>query len=369
LDGAHGVSIDDANDVTIFMVGQDPDLISRIDQMLGSSIHAQYVQVTKSAQDLRTLAQRVVADATTLSADTVSIEQLTPDAVQGTVDVYLETPPSATSTVASAASVSNAQAVLDSHYGAGLLTVEPTTVSAPVALDSTCPSGCRTDDYPPFYGGDSFTFALSGGQHGCSTGFSVIDSNGKFGELSAGHCATPGETTAINCDPPDQGTYCPVRTLGSVGPTFVPPNEGIDYEVIDVSNAAPYVYGGSPTNTNPPDYEVEGTVAEPTGGCCLTVDGAQSGETTGNKVVSEWTCLGGVCDLGEVQNNSNTNLGICRHGDSGGPVYEHTTGNVILAQGIIQSGNRSLDGTSFTECFFTELAEVFVASPGVQIID
>ena len=114
-------------------------------------------------------------------------------------------------------------------------------------------------------------------------------------------------------------------TLGSVGPSYYAPNSGLDFEAIDVSTDSYWVYGGSPTSTNPPVYFVEGTVQEPTGGCCLTVDGASTGEISSNKVLNSWTCLtvgwnGGVyteCGLGEVQNNVNPNRKIIQPGDSG----------------------------------------------------
>jgi hypothetical protein len=113
------------------------------------------------------------------------------------------------------------------------------------------------------------------------------------------------------------------------------------------------------------------------GSCCLTVDGASTGEISANYIITNWTCQlvydeilnqnYTVCGLGEVENNGNPNLGICRGGDSGGPVYEHTGGSYILAEGLIESGSRSLDGKTYTRCFFEQLSVVTSGATGIKL--
>ena len=367
------IHINDSNDVTVDIVGQGSALMAYIDGVVGSSIHVNYVEVRYSATQLRTLAQRVASDDAALSAEGVQIVSLVPDALAGTVDAMLQTSP----TTASSTSIAATQAIVDARYGAGLVSIDSATGLPSVAL-STCPSGCRTNDYSPFYGGDSVTFQIPGhGNWFCSTGFGVLDSNGKSAVLSAGHCAEPGDTVSINCDPPYLDVYCPVRTVGSVGPSYYAPNSGLDFEAIDTSGSGPFVYGGSPTSTSPPVNIVNGSVMQASGSCCLTVDGASTGEISANYIITNWTCQlvydeilnqnYTVCGLGEVENNGNPNLGICRGGDSGGPVYEHTGGSYILAEGLIESGSRSLDGKTYTRCFFEQLSVVTSGATGIKL--
>jgi hypothetical protein len=49
-------------------------------------------------------------------------------------------------------------------------------------------------------------------------------------------------------------------------------------------------------------YFVEGTVQEPTNDCCLTVDGAVTGEISSNKVVNSWMCITVGWNGGPIRN-------------------------------------------------------------------
>ena len=140
--------------------------------------------------------------------------------------------------------------------------------------------------------------------------------------------------------------------------------------VIDTGSVQADVYGGGSGSGSPPVYQVVGS--ETKTGCCVTVDGAATGEITANNVVATWVCVtvgsNAVCGLGEAQNRSNPNLGICREGDSGGPVYEHQSDySDVLANGTIDIGGRSLDGgNTFTQCYY-ELASDIEGS-GINIL-
>lgn len=354
------MQIDDFTHITVYEVGQDRKLASYLANLTGGAIHVTYVQVKYSAVFLRNLAERVVKDKSALAASGLSIEQLVPDVESGTVDAYLETPAGAASNVATAPDVGSAQVVVDARYGSQMLTVEPTTQD-PGALLSN-----RTNDYAPFWGGDSLTNTNELGQEFCSTGFAVVDADGKDGVLSAGHCGGRGQTEYDNCQPPTSLDYCPVREIGVTTATssyYTNQNSTGDFMVIDAPVQSD-VYGGGVNGSS--YYSVVGS--ETKAACCVTVDGAATGEITGNYVITTWTCFDYICGLGEAENNNNTNLGICRHGDSGGPVYEHISPwSSVMANGIIVAGDRSLDGgVTFTRCYY-ELAST-MAGAQVTII-
>lgn len=81
-------------------------------------------------------------------------------------------------------------------------------------------------------------------------------------------------------------------------------------------------------------------------GCCVTVDGAVTGEVTSNNVDGDNYCIDesgcNVCGVGEASNNKT----IRQHGDSGGPVYEHLVNSNydnVDANGIIIAINDSGD--------------------------
>jgi hypothetical protein len=366
------IRVDNATEMTVYTVGPATALIARINGIVKGRFRVDYVPVRYSAQHLRALAERMAADTSSLYAAGVPIEMLVPDARQGVVDVTLQTPVRPLSRAAAAAGRARAQATLDARYGAGTFSIQPTTQGL-ATLTSNCPTGCRTDDFTPFFGGDSITFETSTEYVWCSSGFGVRDSNGDQAVLSAGHCAPPGIHVSVNCAPPPKEDFCPESgTLGSVGPSYYTPNVGLDFEAIDVSASSFDVYGGSPTSTNPPVYSVEGTVQEPTNDCCLTVDGASTGEITGNKVVNSWTCVtiqfnGAMdteCGLGEVVNNTNPNLRIIQGGDSGGPVFEHdwANGNAVLAEGIL-----TIQDDNGAEAFFEQLSVVLSGATGITI--
>jgi hypothetical protein len=387
------VAVRDATDITVYVTRDDAALDAYVSSLASQQeVHVSYVTVPYSHQQLNGLIDRVVGNQTALAAQGVRITALIPDVPDGTIDVILETP-SATTPAASAADTSaaagptasqaNAEAALTGLYGSGRFTVESYTAEPGTPLDSFCTDGCRMDDYPSFYGGDSIT---SPAGHGCSSGFAVREPSGAPAVLTAGHCATPGTVEYVNCffgtqacpasaDCPRSGppAYCPVRELGTVG-TYQSPTSGdpYDFEAIDMpsgESSTYYVYGGAANSRTPPIYTVTGYEAKPSGACCLTVDGAVTGETRYNYVYNDDTAYnygyGLVANLGMVYNSTDQYEEICSDGDSGGPVYEHVgSGSSVLANGtIVASGpNFQLPNTNppvyVYACFFQEMYEV-----------
>ena len=366
-----GIKVDDAGDVTIYVAGQDPTLTSTFDTMLGSSIHVTYVTVRYSLSHLQALAERVAGNYRLLRADGVPIDRLVPDITQGTVDVTLVASTSTSqavptgSTLLAPSSIVSAQATLDARYGSGLQ-VQATTGEPATATRCTGKYGCRTNDFAPFNGGDSI-YQLPGytGDAACSDAFGVIINNSYTGMLTAGHCSNNGSYNDFvnNECPPSTSGPCPGgSTLGPVGVLMSPETSTSDYAEINTSVYGA-VWGGTPTQNSPPDFTVAGSTLYPSDACCLTTDGARTGEVTHNQVNSDWFCgtvqyswgWSLVCGLGDL---TSSNV-MCQPGDSGGPVYEHIDNyGDVDAAGVIVGGIGS-----GTECYFEELDYIFQQQP------
>jgi hypothetical protein len=400
------VRANNATHLTVYIAGQSPALTSQVNALLGGTVQVTYVSVPYSAQQLEALAESLNANLSALAADSAPIAMVIPDVPNGTDDVILQpsavtspaiTPRLSTTTpmMAPAATVSAAQATLNADYGTGRFTIEPYTDEPLTPSDGYCPVGCRFDDYSAFYGGDSVSFIKTGiGQATCSTAFAVKEPNGRYAVLSAGHCQNAGQVVNINCDygpgncPPVESpycgsapapTYCPVRELGTIG-TYDPPTEnGGDYEAIDVpsgDSTTNEVYGGSQTSHYPPIYTVNGEEETAGGICCVTFDGAVSGEWTSNPVYSAGTCVnyaGMVCGLGLAWN---TDGEFCIPGDSGGPVYAHESNySDVLANGVIDAcgeeqlpvgANGALEWVWVGA--YTQMAQVITGGSGLSLI-
>ena len=377
------VRVDNADDITVYVVGTDPALESWVNGRLSSGVHVTYLTVKYSLEQLNALVTQVEHDTSTLKAQGVNMAYLGPDAATSTVDVILQTPPTANSTTAGTASATvapagyanAAQVALNTLYGNGRLTVSSYTSTPATPLDGYCPVGCRFDDYSAFYGGDSITTSAG---VGCSSGFAVRESNGTPAVLSAGHCSTGrGTEEFVNCEygqnncsvscPGSYPSYCPVRELGTTG-TYQPPSTGWDFEAIDMPSgltSTNEVYGGSPTSHDPPIYTVNGQVLEASGACCLTVDGATVGETIHDVVFSDdWSAFYDgywVNSLGVTYNRADPGDPMCGPGDSGGPVYEHESNySDVLANGTLVANSPGFPiggGTTVWACLFQELYE------------
>ncbi len=207
------------------------------------------------------------------------------------------------------------------------------------------PAGRQNDSAPWFGGGmmehpnfnppgdlDPYIF--------CSTGFSVLLSNGYGRLLSARHCDTYGNLAWKN------GQHDALTNGGD----DVDISETDDSMLIDpVGGTAGWVHGG-PWNASSshPRYHLKvANAISPSADAFMCTSGANSGEHCGlqviNSIIASWTCeFGGTCH-GWLATESSTTLAIVG-GDSGGPAYSNRTDGRVTARGIIYGGS------SLTDC-------------------
>lgn len=330
-----GLRIDDASDITVFVSKADSTLMSHANGLaVGGQLHVRYVPVRHSFQELTNLEEQMVTtDQPTLSRDGVTVVDVHPDVASNRLLVTLLTP-----AAPDAKYIARAQRVLDSLYGADLVTVNKTTMLPPNAA-------YRYDDFAPFWGGDQIG---ASGYGNYTSGFSVYSSVFNTNAvLTAGHCWPTSATVYIDCVTPPQAVYCGSHgygfgnQIGNVIGRAYPPSGGLeDYEIIGASSAAD-VWGG--TYAGQTVLTVKG-VQDPPVGTYMSLDGSVTGEVGNLQVTESQGCVlvnypqgqYSVCHVGSATGSS----APCTGGDSGGPAYIPVTGGVNALGTIISvSGN------------------------------
>ena len=235
---------------------------------------------------------------------------------------------------------SGSAALLESTYGSNWVEVAPNDQPA-MFKDN------RNNDLAPFSGGDSIAFYYS--LQDCSSGLSLVNSEGTTYATSAGHCSeNPGEPVTMT-----QNTE---TFVGNVYNNYYAPNS-YDFLTIDNTHQVGYVWGNGATR-----YNVIGSAGPDSPGDKVTFDGAYSGEVRGAVIgdskhinyCQPYTDGYTTCHVTQASSSST----ICLDGDSGGPVYNHnSTSNQVLGQGTIVGSNQA-----GTICEFQMLSYIFSAT-------
>jgi hypothetical protein len=198
----------------------------------------------------------------------------------------------------------------------------------------------RTGDTSPFWGGD--TIFNPGQDTECTSGFGVIgNASGHEFALTAGHCLS--------------GSYYTTES----GSIFMGNSSSLywfnnatkdDFQTIGASTQG-YVWGNGGAS-----YNVIGQII-PAVGADITFDGSVTGEVRGVPVKSVGSCqffsspagLEEVCHMVEGASGGT----ICQNGDSGGPMYQHTTGSEYAPVNAVAT----IVGGSSNDCFGEEIGQ------------
>ncbi len=132
-----GTSIDGPGDITVFVVGSDPDLVAAVNSLVArqaaalrtAALVVHYAPVTHSVQQLSDLTMRLAQDDASLAAAGFPLDHFGPDTTSNTVSVTLK-PPSTPAQNYTA----DAQAFFDARYGSGLIAVQATTDTPATAV-------------------------------------------------------------------------------------------------------------------------------------------------------------------------------------------------------------------------------------------
>lgn len=215
------------------------------------------------------------------------------------------------------------------------------------------PSG-RFDDSPPLYGGDRIT---GGAGNSCTSGFAIRNLHGTIYTLTAGHCWAVGTAVSTN-------TY-----LSRVGLRRWE-SGSMDNELLENIPGSPVVYtnrSGNIWDEPPVDRAVPVTsAADSCAGCQVFFGGSYTGKSlatlSGPKGNSR-ICLNASCSQYYDLINTQRAIGqsdICRHGDSGGPVYAFNASG-ITAVGIITAVGRGPNGEDRKNCVYTSVPDILAS--------
>jgi hypothetical protein len=188
------------------------------------------------------------------------------------------------------------------------------------------PAG-RTNDTPPFFGGDLMENTTYG--EDCTGGFNTTGNNsGRDFMIGSGHCGSGTWVTSA-------------ATVGKTSTNYLTTASGNDFQTIATSGG-----GGGYVWTGPNAAPVVGALIPAVGGT-IAFDGAVTGEVRYNEVTDVNITVPNIHDglLGitytltnqiEAENPSES-VQICTDGDSGGPVISHTGTSDVNAIGTISA--------------------------------
>jgi hypothetical protein len=317
-------------------------MLSALTQAVGPPPNSGYTlkEVTHSFADLEALTMRLASAQASLNNSGIAIVSWGPDPASNTVLVGLS------NYTASAADV------LKSIYGAALLTVEASSGSLPT------PAANRYYDTPYFYNGDRVWFDNNPTGTHCTEGFAFTGNrSGNTFNTTAGHCG--GVDVYTN--------YTDKYFMGTVSTNYLHTTGGVyDIESFPCQCFWPTWYEGPSIGMN------NGYARTLVGQCAcgvgqyVTMDGASTGEATGNYVSRVDFCQkfnDGLtrCHL-NYASNPNGHV-ICQGGDSGGPVYQRESDvTYVLATGLIVGYNTTSD------CYYHDIADVLSEVNGTLII-
>lgn len=301
-----------------------------------------------------------------LAADGIRLAESDPDYVTNSIQVALQPPSIADENALQqalglgslpelqsfSAYATAAAQLLTSQFGSGL-----TVLQSPEPLGSLLSSRITGN------GLDEADYISDLHSDQCTSGFAVYGAinNSNHYSLTAGHCSYAddgyqgpswsGDGWYVPGPPPGQE---PGNYLGPVS-TDYECDGADDVETVGPdSNVGPYVYGGPAGDSSPPVYSVVGPLV-PAVGSYIAADGANSGEVRDIPVVQNnayftepITCTSGVAYVAHAVKFTQSLDGVttCQGGDSGGPIYQHTSSNF---DNVVAIGD--IDYTSQGYCF------------------
>lgn len=310
----------------------DSPLINAIKAINTSGYPVDVVDTSRSYAQLNALNARLGAAYEQLKQSGIELAQSWPDPPSGSVRVSIVAPNTfdlsalasrlaVTGKTSSPVTASNylnaASTFLTSEFGPGI-TVQST-------YGQTGVSAGRTNDIAPFYDGDQIT----GGQYGalCTAAYAMTsNATGQTFMLTAGHCGSGTWSTQA-------------QQMGNTYSSYFEDGSENDFQTIDVPGGAiAEVWGNGGTL-----YPVSGQLL-PAVGTQITFDGSVTGEVTNNNVTATNAIDYSVYDslnntyynaYPMVQAYNPNGYTICQPGDSGGPVFQRTSGSNVNAVGTI----------------------------------
>lgn len=301
-------------------------------QLMNNNDYATHiVLVPRTYAELNAMSVRLIANSITLSHSGVQLTQSWPNPANGILEVEVSRP---TANDISELRSNNVGGFALGSPVAATTWLQDATALVSYLLGSTSsvqlhwgvPSSAmgRINDTSPFDGGDQIHDTAG---TVCTGGFAMTgNASGNTFMLAAGHCGS--------------GTwYTQAAKMGSTSTSYFENGSQNDFQTIYVpAGALPYVWGNSGLT-----YPVTGQLL-PAPGTQVTFDGSVTGMVTNNTVLEvdgtdfeiydsvNGTYYSAFPVIQASNPNGNT---ICQPGDSGGPVFQRTSGSNVNAVGTI----------------------------------
>ena len=334
----------------VYALASDTQLVSAINQINTAGYPVRIIGVSRSYNQLNTLNTAVTAADAHLLKMGIKLARSWPDPSSGSVMVTVAPPSQAqVSALASAAAAqvtastysSTVSEVLRSQFGSG--------VTLQSQAGGTWTAAGRNNDVKPFDDGDQ----IYRGGVTCTGGYNMIgNKSGHVFMLTAGHCGSGPWKTQAQTIGSTSTNYFGVCATEDDYQTIYSPGGGI---------GAVWGAGGAV-------YSVVGQLL-PAKGTAIAYDGSVTGEVRNNTVdgLNETIynaydsidhCFFNATPVIVAHNPGGT--WICRPGDSGGPVFQHTSSSFanVDAVGTIVVYFSSNGQAGGSECATTQIGSV-----------
>jgi hypothetical protein len=321
-----GAVLSDTGRVDVYANPQtDAGLVAAVRALNTSRYPVTYLPAARSYSELVALNAKLTHHQAQLQAVGVQLSASAPDAETDSVLVTLAQPPRTDPAHRSPRGVTagRGRVATLAHYASASAAVISSVVGPGYTVArqpqrEVRSAGGRDDGVAPYAGGDYISVPL----FFCTTGFAVVGNrSGRAFMLSAGHCGWRTWKT-------------PAGTMGQTSSLYWRNAANDDFQTIRVAGAVGRVNG------NTVQYTVKGQLV-PAVGTKITYDGALTGEVSNDKVISNNATLYDVTmpERGKftarhlvIATGAN---GLCKGGDSGGPVFQRARGNSVDAIGTI----------------------------------
>lgn len=334
----------------VYALASDTQLVSAINQINAAGYPVQIIGTSRSYSELNALNGKVTAADAHLMTMGIKLSRSWPDPASGSVMVTVAPPSQAqVSALASAA----ATGVTASTYSSAVSGVLRSQFGPGVTLQSqgggTWTAAGRNNDVAPFNDGDQIYL----GGVTCSGGYNMVGKkSGHIFMLSAGHCGSGSWKTQA-------------QTIGSTSTNYfgVCATED-DYQTIYAPGGGLGVVWGAGGAL----YTVVGQLL-PAKGTLIAFDGSVTGEVRNNTVdglnETEYNIFDSIhhCFFNATPVIVAHNPGgtwICRPGDSGGTVFQHTSSTFknVDAVGTIVAYFSPNGQAGGSECATTQIGNV-----------
>jgi hypothetical protein len=348
-----GATLEPSGVTVVYAVASsDAGLVSAVQALNTQGYPVQVVAVSRSYSQLNAIADKLFRAYSHLRAMGINLSEFGPDPASGTVTVTMDEPTASNmSALASAQGAAitsfnyrdEASAVLEQQAGAGI------TLQSQYAAYSFAPVA-RDSDTPPYYDGDQIYHVALGTT--CTSGFNMVGSAGNDYMITAGHCHS--------------GTWkTHAATMGNTTHNYFTATSGNDFQTTGIGPSG----GLGVTWTNGANHAPVSGALFPAVGVPISFNGSWTGEHRNIYVLKTNDTECTKATFPETGNQpyclTNLTLGwdktgnvVCEGGDSGGPVYQHTSGTDVKAVGMIVFSSRDQNGNYGPYCSATQIDHI-----------